>query len=308
MIISSWMRFAAPADIVIHSELRMPFCIVANELRLNDRAWKIHRQRRHTHTRSAFRNTPGSARERSSRSDPRSIQTLLIGHIVVGNGRLSADRTNSRFVRRGGHGARVVHPPEASSHLIAKWPWPSCNPSAWHLYEAIGVKAVAKGHLLVRLAGDISSSRPDFPADAARSGRQGWPKAIAQRLALDGREHSVKLPQSGDTGVSRSFSSVSATATIPRGARHRARVARHELVFGRPRRSHHDAVMRIGGEAPRGGPILNRGVKAIVHVGLPPPRAVVYRSGTVVTLACSNSVVVTLPGEAADPPALRQSW
>ena len=108
-------------------------------------------------------------------------------------------------------------------------------------------------------------SRPDFPGDAARSGRQGWPKAIAQRLALDGREHSVKLPQSGDTSVSRSLSSVSTTTTLPRGARHRARVARHELVFGRPRRSHHDAVMRIGGEAPRGGPILNRGAKAIVQ-------------------------------------------
>ena len=120
-------------------------------------------------------------------------------------------------------------------------------------------------HLLVRLARDISSSRPDFPADAARSGSQGWPKAIAQRLALDGREHGVKLPQSGDTGVSRSFSSVSTAATIPRGARHWARVARHELVFGRPRRSHHDAVMRIGGKAPRGGPILNRGAKAIVQ-------------------------------------------
>src|SRR5271157_5832383 len=64
MVISSWMRFAAPADIVIHSELRLPFCIVANELRLNDRARKIRRQRRHTHTRSALRNTPGSARER----------------------------------------------------------------------------------------------------------------------------------------------------------------------------------------------------------------------------------------------------
>ena len=122
-----------------------------------------------------------------------------------------------------------------------------------------------KVHLLVRLACDISSSRPDFPADAARSGRQGGPKAIAQRLALDGREHSVKLPQSGDTGVSRWFSSVSTTTTLPRGARHRARVARHELVFGRPRRSHHDSVMRIGGEAPRGGPILNRGAKAIVQ-------------------------------------------
>ena len=47
----------------------------------------------------------------------------------------------------------------------------------------------------------------------------------------------------------RSFRST--TATIPRGARHRARVARHELVFGRPKGRYHDAVMRIGGEAPR---------------------------------------------------------
>jgi len=62
------------------------------------------------------------------------------------------------------------------------------------------------------------------------------------------------------------------------------RASRHELVFGRPRRSHHDAVMRIGGEAPRGGPILNRGAQAIVQVGLPPPRSVV----------CSWSVAVTL--------------
>jgi hypothetical protein len=163
-------------------------------------------------------------------------------------------------------------------------------------------------HLLVRSASDISSSRPNFPADAARSDRQGRSKAVAQRHALDGREHSVKLRQSGDTGVSRSFSSISTTATLPRGARQRARVARHELVFGRPRRSHHDAVMRIGGEAPRGGPILNRGAKAIVQRRWPPPRAVVYRSSIVVTLACSNSVVVTPPDEAGDLPALRRSW
>ena len=54
-------------------------------------------------------------------------------------------------------------------------------------------------------------------------------------------------------------------ATLPRGVRHRARVARHELVFADHGGSHHDAVTRIGGEAPRGGPILNRGAKAIVQ-------------------------------------------
>jgi hypothetical protein len=94
------------------------------------------------------------------------------------------------------------------------------------LYGAIGVKAVVTGHLLVRLAGGVSSSQPNFPADAARSDRQGRPKAVAQRLALDGREHSVKLPQSGDTGVSRPFGSVSTTATLPRGVRQWARASR----------------------------------------------------------------------------------
>ncbi len=54
------------------------------------------------------------------------------------------------------------------------------------LYGAIAVKGGDSEHLLVRLARDISSSRPDFPSDTARSGRQGWPKAIAERLALRG--------------------------------------------------------------------------------------------------------------------------
>ena len=45
------------------------------------------------------------------------------------------------------------------------------------------------GYLLVRPGCDISSSRPVFRQAAARSGGQGWPKAIAKRLALDGHEH-----------------------------------------------------------------------------------------------------------------------
>ncbi len=89
-----------------------------------------------------------------------------------------------------------------------------------------GCQGCRDGHLLVRLAGDISSSRPDFPADAARSDRQGRPKAVAQRLALDGCEHGVKLPQSGDTDVSRPFGTVSTTATLPRGVRQWARASR----------------------------------------------------------------------------------
>src|SRR5215472_14937547 len=46
---------------------------------------------------------------------------------------------------------------------------------------------------LFDLTATISSSRPNFPWPLPRSGRQGWPKAIAKRLALDGREHSGRL-------------------------------------------------------------------------------------------------------------------
>src|SRR3954463_13290700 len=60
-----------------------------------------------------------------------------------------------------------------------------------------------------------------------------------------------------------------------RGARDRAPPSRRNLVFGRAARDlDHDARMRIGSEAPRGGPILTRGSKAIAWVGIPPPRTV----------------------------------
>ena len=36
----------------------------------------------------------------------------------------------------------------------------------------------------------------------------------------------------------------------------------------------HDAVMRIGGEAPGGGPILSVGISAMFEYGVPPPRIV----------------------------------
>ena len=36
----------------------------------------------------------------------------------------------------------------------------------------------------------------------------------------------------------------------------------------------HDAVMRIDGEAPGGGPILSVGISAMFEYGVPPPRIV----------------------------------
>ena len=54
----------------------------------------------------------------------------------------------------------------------------------------------------------------------------------------------------------------------------RKRCSRHNLVFGgSPRDPNHDAVLRIGGEAPRRrGPILYRGIGAMGLPGHPPPR------------------------------------
>jgi hypothetical protein len=54
----------------------------------------------------------------------------------------------------------------------------------------------------------------------------------------------------------------------------RKRSSRHNLVFGgSPRDPNHDAVLRIGGEAPRRwGPILYRGIGAMGLPGHPPPR------------------------------------
>ena len=51
--------------------------------------------------------------------------------------------------------------------------------------------------------------------------------------------------------------------------------SRHTLVFGGSHADpNHDAVMRIGGEAPGGGPILSVGISAMFEYGFPPPRIV----------------------------------
>src|SRR3954452_3772964 len=44
-------------------------------------------------------------------------------------------------------------------------------------------------HILLFDQAAILSSRPALSRAGARSGRQGWPQATAQRLLLDGREH-----------------------------------------------------------------------------------------------------------------------
>src|SRR4051812_5542999 len=59
----------------------------------------------------------------------------------------------------------------------------------------------------------------------------------------------------------------------PRGARHQARTSRHELVSGGSGRT--PTTMQSSASAAKlrgGGPILNRGAKAMRNTGPPPPR------------------------------------
>ena len=51
--------------------------------------------------------------------------------------------------------------------------------------------------------------------------------------------------------------------------------ARHNLVSGRSKDLNHDAVMRIGSEAPKRRTHLPIGMKAKGLVGVPPPRTVI---------------------------------
>jgi hypothetical protein len=55
----------------------------------------------------------------------------------------------------------------------------------------------------------------------------------------------------------------------PRGARHWGTSSCHRLVFGRIVDPDHDAVMRIGGKAPGGGPILSVGIECQVRIRFP---------------------------------------
>jgi len=123
----------------------------------------------------------------------------------------------------------------------------------WDLYGLIGVKA-SNHHLLVRRIAIISSSRPNCRQAAARSDSQGWPKAIAKRLVLDGREHSGRLCRFGTMvilpGVFLSLwcdNYDDAEGSPPSGAS----VAPHTCIRSVAEDRNHDAVMRIGGEAPR---------------------------------------------------------
>src|SRR3954449_6479790 len=99
----------------------------------------------------------------------------------------------------------------------------------------------------------------------------------------------------------------------PRGARHRARTSRHRLVFGGPEGI--PTMMQSSASAAKlrgGGPILNRGARAMRNSGVPPPR-----SSTAAHHSYTNNglqdlepffgmEVVTPPGAGPDLPASRR--
>ncbi len=105
--------------------------------------------------------------------------------------------------------------------------------------------------------GTVSASRPWFAICAAHSRRQGWPQATAAaaRSGLDDGEHGAMLL--GRAGPRRDIAGRIGGELAWRGGRFK-RAAATLYAGDLLRVGDHDAVMRIGGEAPNGGPILQQ--------------------------------------------------
>ena len=108
-----------------------------------------------------------------------------------------------------------------------------------------------KGHLLVRLACDISSSRPDFRGALRAAAVKGGRRPSRSDLPLTAASTASDLLSRDDTGVVSPFVQIDngddTEGSSPSGA------LRAPRTCIRPTREdrNHDAVMRIGGEAPR---------------------------------------------------------
>ena len=148
-------------------------------------------------------------------------------------------------VRRQRRRARVFRFTPDCRHVDQRW-----ISSVWAIALVWG--DWCQGFLLwaISLFGRAATSpRPDlFFARLLRAAAvKGGRRAIAKRLALDGREHSSRLARPARTPVRL------ATETIPRGSSPIVRADCAPRTCIRPTREdrNHDAVMRIGGEAPR---------------------------------------------------------
>ena len=176
-----------------------------------------------------------------------------------------------------------------------------------YLYGALSIVVVVRswGSSPCSTEDDISSSRPEGGWPPGRSGSQGWPQAIAKRLALDGREHGGRLRCSGELSCS------GQTTTIPRGARHQARRSRRNLVFGRSVRT--GTMMQSCASVAKlrgGGPILHSGLEAM---GLAPGHRPLGSSSADRSLGCrggflfslSSALSLMMPDARPPPPAPR---
>ena len=90
----------------------------------------------------------------------------------------------------------------------------------------------------------------------------------------------------------------------PRGARHWVHLRATDLYAVGSVNPDHDAVMRIGGEAPGGGPILSVGISARFEYGVPPPRIV----SSAVVLKASASAEIGAKWYARSGHALSGCW
>src|SRR5208283_865209 len=114
--------------------------------------------------------------------------------------------------------------------------------------------------------------------------------------AVNGRKHGATLGQEGVHRPDRSLwfpRFAESGLNEPRGARPFAReTSRCTLVFGWPVLGpDREAIIRFGGKAPRGGPILTNGSMTVFWLRSPPPRIVIGQPGKGgFRRACRNSV------------------
>ena len=162
-----------------------------------------------------------------------------------------------------------------------------------------------EGHLLVRSACDISSSRLDFAGALRGAAVKGGRRPSRSDLPLTAASTAHELAHSGRHG-----------RRVPARSDQQGRRYRGELAIGRASRATNlysadprvDTTMQSCASAAKlrgGGPILNRGAKAIVQHRVAAASVRHLQPSVNATPGCSNSMAPTPPGEAADPPASR---
>jgi len=173
------------------------------------------------------------------------------------------------------------------------------------LYGASAVKGFVSCISLFDRACDISSSRPDFAGALRGAAVKGGRRPSRSDLPLTAASTAPDSLISGRHG-----------RRVPACPDRQRRRYRGELAIGRASRATNlysadprvDTTMQSCASAAKlrgGGPILNRGAKAIVQRRVAATSVRHLQPSVGATPGCSNSMAPTPPGEAADPPASR---